>query len=473
MKIRTITLILILTLVYSMLFSSQKFYEKTTPMREGRQMYGSVVLGNYVYILGGNSSRGYINDVDKAVIYSNGQISPWSPTTSMPQKRSYINNSTIALNDIVYVVGGLEGTAGVCYNTILWTRPNANGDLGLWQESVAYPGDGVHCAPAVATRGHIHSLGGLCMDERVSNEVWTAIVAPDGSIAGWEKGQNLPFPLWFHCAEVAGGYVWIWGGAKNREKTLVNGQVFAAPILASGKLGPWQLTSSVLPQPFYSASSTVTENYLLSFCPRYQGEIVSNDIWFATVGIQGLSKWSKLENDIPSKLYIGLATDYRRGFVYIPGGRISKENRNLDTNVYYLKLARSKSEGDDKVQTDSPGQQTSGIGFLQGKFNSFEQARQMLSSRPRALVIYFHSPGSRKCSEQNGILNSFNSSPYIDSVIFCEIDMSQYPQLAQQNGIFRSPHWLIFNQDQKLRYSQYGVLTHEQLEEEVSKITRY
>ena len=123
-------ILVFLTLGLSVTNSTEnQFYKTTTPLSVPRQMYGSVVLGNYLYVIGGNiqgkgdDPEGYVKTVEMAYIYPNGTLGNWIQTTPLPQNRCYIHNCTLALNDIVYVVMGTEGKKQTVTNTIYWTRP--------------------------------------------------------------------------------------------------------------------------------------------------------------------------------------------------------------------------------------------------------------------------------------------------------------------------------------------------------------
>jgi hypothetical protein len=280
--------------------------------------------------------------------------------------------------------------------------------------------------------------------------------------------------------------VWIWGGLTTGQNTSTNQIVFTAPIQSSGRIGAWQIaTTAPLPQGYYSASSTVTGSYLMAFCPRYAGGVDSNDVWYAVASPRGLSAWQKMPTTMPSKLYIGLATDYRRGYVYVPSGRQGKQDYTLYPNVYFFQLAVSAeaqatpatAAATDTAVTMAPStagtaapstdrltytqtQQTTGEhpGFM-----PFEQARQTAAKNGLPMVVYFYNNKARRCQEQGAILETFNTSAFRGRVVFAEADTAKYPQLTQQYGVFRIPHWIIFNAAGQQMLSQSGILSAQDL----------
>jgi len=158
-------------LLSSILLGTQLFAQdivtQTTTMPLARAYHGSAVLGNYLYVVGGKveDPAGSSNPDDTIVLVSriapNGQLSQWVPTKPLPHPRYQIMNSTVSINDTMYVVGGSNQVwEGDRYDTILWTRPMPNGDLQPWRESDPIPGANVALMTAVTTPGYLHIIGG-------------------------------------------------------------------------------------------------------------------------------------------------------------------------------------------------------------------------------------------------------------------------------------------------------------------------
>ncbi|MBN1900265.1 hypothetical protein JW926_02935 [Candidatus Sumerlaeota bacterium] len=455
-------------------FPQQSYYLSTKSHGKKWQMYGAAVCGNYLYIIGGNiQGSAWTKRVEKARINPDGALNSWEQATPLPHNRSYIDNSTIVLNDIIYIVGGYDGNTEKKYNTILWAKPGVNGELEKWNESSPYPGEPVNCAVAFATPGHIYLAGGRLANGQSTSNVWCATISDDGSISGWEKGPSLPQSTQFHSGGVAGGRAWIWGGLPTPRSKPVFNKVFFAPILGTGKISDWSPSSVSLPVGFYSSPSTVSGSYLISFCSRYAGGVNSGDVWYAQVTPQGLSSWGKTPMNIPAKLYIGLATDYRRGTVYIPGGRVSKE-QIFDSKVYYLRLYGFQEPGPPSRQipeffitAEDPGSPDQNLSFMhqtaetKGAFPGFlpyAQARQFSTAQKKPMVLYAHSQRALEVKSQNELLADFNAAKWGDRVIFGEFNVSEFPQNAQQLGIFKVPCWIFFDQNAMVRRQETAVL---------------
>ncbi|MBN1903270.1 hypothetical protein JW926_18265 [Candidatus Sumerlaeota bacterium] len=463
--------------VFACLLYANDFFHTTTPLPIATQMYGAVVLGDYLYVIGGNSYiPGTLDDlwqtsVWRAFIYPDGSLEKWEKSTPLPANRCYIENLTIALNDVVYVVCGWNATSNVNCKTILWTRPLPNGELEPWRESPPYPGVGVSNSVAVSTPGYIHLLGGLGDPQSKSassrartpvKEAWSARVAPDGSVEKWESADPLPVPLWFHHAGVVGGKVWIWGGLRTTDNKSVNDTIYYSEILPSGRLGKWQTYEKKLNPAFFGAACSISGDYLLSFFPRYAGGKSNYDILFARYENNILSNWGLINAKTKAKMYTAVATDYRNKILFLPGGR-SEHGANaahLDSSVYCFRLKT------DDAPTPQPtpdlmmslahghGDQTARLSYTYHKitagvhrgFHTYEQSRAIFEKKNKPVLIYFYTKTARNCVSQSKILQEqFNPAVYGDNIILAELDAQNYPQLSQQYGVFRFPAWVFFN----------------------------
>jgi len=465
--------------------AQEKLYKRTTPLNIPRQMYGSVVSGDYLYMLGGYREGGYTRSVQKASIRSDATIGRWNETTNLPQPRSYITNSTLSVNGIVYIVAGYDGSEDVNLNTIIHSKPMPDGHLSPWIESAPFPGGGICCSVAVATPGYIHLIAGTVGDRDPTVLVWSARLGRDGSVVSWEKGPDLPVPLWYHCGVAAGNQVWIWGGLKESSPTSVNEKVYSSPILPSGRLGPWEENSVSLPKAFYSCPSRLSGSYLLSFCPRYSGAVASNDIWYSFLKPDGLMPWKKIPSDLPTKLYIAAARDTRRGVIFIPGGRITKDINDLDGVVYYFPMLGGGQNVSSEEPPATPPVETSRVmappaparettiyqtGYSYPGFIPFEEFQSMTLSEQKALVLYFHCDTEEQCCSQAKILSAFVPMIYRDKVILSEVNIARFPVLVNQYQVASTPCWVFIDTRGIIQLRKTGVIKLEELDHNIRQI---
>ncbi len=467
---------------------------ETTALPEPRQMHGAAVLGDYLYVISGviTGENPYTDTVLKSKIYPDSSLGMWEQTTPLPTNRSYVENSTIVLNDVLYVVGGWDHKANLGYHSVLWTRPMPDGHLEPWRESAAFPSEANHCLTAVATPGQIHIIGGLGGNDVVAPTVISGRVAPTGEILHWQLGPPLPTPLWFHNAVALRGRVWVWAGLTLKANTSVSQKVFSAPILSTGGLGQWQEEFPSLPVGFYSAAGASAGPYLLSFSPRLSGAVTTTDIWFAAVTPSGLTQWIRTPSALSATRYLPAAPDYRRGTIYIPGGRIDKVA--LENRVFYFALSPSARQVAENIGVTAAAQNStvsvtdsmaaaqagaaqappSGLayqaqmatpaGAISG-FVSLAEARRLAAGPPpRPILLYFHLDGPKPCADQVEKLRGDASfATLAQQAAFAWVDIRQSPQLAQQLGVYRVPTWVLYNSREQEIGRVTGVLTPEQL----------
>ncbi len=459
--------------------AQNQFVQRATDLPLRRAFGGTAVLGDYVYYLGGSqgTAAGYdaesvSTSVVKARLLPNGRLGSWEQTTPLPQPRHYIENATLVLNDVVYIIGGSALPAkGDRYNTALFSRPLPNGTLLPWTESQPFDSEGLSTITAVSTPGHIHIIGGLYRDAGASNKVHTNTIYADGSMGSWTPGPTLPMPLWYHSAGVAGGRVYVWGGMPTEDRKQVSPLMFSAPILGSGKLGAWRQEVRRLPQPFFAASTAVAGDYLISFSPRYSGSVGSSDVWYAAVTPQGVSNWYRRQTNVPSQLYHAAATDYRKGMIFFGGGR-SGPGQPMLQNFFSFALgssARDQAErawlaaqrahqntvaafpapgaGQNERQTTLTYTTASTLssGAVNG-FKTYGDARTVAESRRLPLVVYFALEDARPCIEQRQLLEAPEFQQIVPKASWAWVETKNYPQLAQQIGVYRVPTWVFYDE---------------------------
>lgn len=456
----------------------------TTPLRALRQMHGSAVLNNSLYVVGGALGFVYTNTVDVAPILPDGSLGQWRATTPIPQQRSYIWNSTLALNDILYVAGGFiedpagEGEKTKKSNTVTWTKAGPTGDLEPWRESPPWPGQGVSNMTAAVTPGFLHVLGGYDEEMKPSAAVYSGRIAPEGGISEWILASPLPKAVWFHNSGVLGGRVWVWGGLLAGANTSTSPHVFSCPVLSDGRLGTWrEETGARLPVSYYSAACTSVGNYLVSACPRLSGGAPTSDIWFSAFDGRQLGPWQRLKSNLAVKRYLPMAPDFRRGLIYVAGGR--KDGGNVGKDVFVLRLAGRDMQNFDQsffatssptpsptspgapprsTEALTPGAEkppaaptsafaalTASTGVPSG-FYSLEQARRQAEGPPRRpTLLYFHHDSVPQCIRQKTLLSQADFLPLSRRAAFAWIEVRDSPQLVQQLGVFKVPAWILYD----------------------------
>jgi hypothetical protein len=495
-----IRLFILVTILVSFLcspktFAESEFIKQVNSLPVARGFHGTVVLGDFLYVIGGSA---LVDDLQVpaitthvARIFPDGQLSQFLTTSRLPQSRHYISNSTLVLNDTVYVIGGGEEIVGGANSkTIAWTRPTPSGMLEPWRESAPFPQtEGLNCMVSISTPGYLHVLGGADKANNVHKEVWSIKVNPDGSLGQWEAGPSLPAPLWFHMGAVVGGRAYIWGGLDYYaigEIPYACQNIYSAPILSSGRLGKWRVESTKLPTGLYAASTATAGPYVFCISPRYQGGEISSDLWWTYVTPQGMTEWKRIETQLPNKLYRAAATDYRRGIIYVSGGKTKKGTVPI-VDQFLLKLSPQVKSLAEKswLATQSSAQvasieygsqnrtqlsfSASSAGSIPG-FYQLDAARSLSQQKKRPLVMYFYSEAAIPCQKQLEVIQTEEFSNLLNQAVFCAINPQKFPQFAQQYAVFRVPTWVCFNSDEEERGRLIGAQSFEALSSAINAL---
>ncbi len=499
-RIVVLLLISLLSAILPLHAQQNDFLQATTPMPVGRAFHGTAVLGDFIYTFGGSGQVGTVTQAKLrssyvAKILPDGQLTRWVETVPMPVAAHYISNSTIVLNDTVYVLGGsTEVVEGERISTIAWSRPLSNGLLDRWNVSEPFDATGLSCIAAFSTPGFLHVAGGLAKDGTVSDRVWSIPVRADGSLGSWQESPSLPAPLWFHSAAVVAGKVYVWGGlhedpAVTKRPSNPSKKIYSAKIKGNGLLGAWREESVTLPVGAYSGVPAVAGPYLFYMCPRYQGGQESNDIWWTLISPEGVGEWFRQRTGLPNKMYRAAATDYRRGMIYIHGGkpalssaprpevfsiRLSSEARRLAEDAWLaMNLTQSQQGGSQGSTHIASGSNYGTLSFsteegygssqLLPGFYPLNTAQGISSSQRKPLVLYFSSPTAQPCLVQGEHIKRGMVEGFTDDLVFASVDAGKNPQVIQQYGVFRVPTWIFYNSQGEEKARNVGVLTEQEM----------
>jgi hypothetical protein len=355
--------------------------------------------------------------------------------------------------------------------------------LEPWRISQPFSDQGVQCMAGFATPGYLHITGGLLDDETVTDAVWSVPINSDGSLGTWENAPRLPAPLWYHGAQVVGARAYVWGGLHTDDAAdrKPSAKIYSSQILSTGQLSPWREEPVQLPAGMYSGVSAVAGPYLFSFCPRFGGGVGSNDIYWTYVTPQGMMPWQRQQTNIENWIYNAAAIDYRRGLIYITGGkrdyghdidprnymlRLSPKARELAEQSWVQNQGISQTWQDDQV-ADADGNRLSfeerGASDAVSRFHDLGTARGESQRLRKPLVMYFYMETAEPCRQQNDYLNKQNLDGFERAASLAQVDVRAFPQIAQQYGVFRVPTWLLFDAEGQEKGRLVGAQTLEQI----------
>ena len=291
------------------------------------------VENHYIYCPGGwGSARGTFH---YAEINSNGTLGEWAATKSMPNSH-HTQSSATSYDGVIYLVGGHQPNWWT--SSVYYAVPNSDGSISSWISTTSLPsskgGSG-----AFGYNGYLYSTGGTNSysgGQNALTEVRYAQINSNGSIGSWQSTTALPVGRCYHGATAYNGYVYIVGGEyAGPSKTAT--EVLYAPIYSGGTIGSWQQTTS-LPSsegsnlPSCKVFALDDYLYLCKLWGKNYRAVINSD---GTLG--AWVEWEAISLDQPND-FIGTYTmDPDTKHLYGLGGRLSDGTVTSD-KVYYISL---------------------------------------------------------------------------------------------------------------------------------------
>ena len=132
---------------------------KISPLTEPRNGATAVISGDYIYVIGGLNSTGYLKSVERAKIRENGDVEPWTYVGPLPSNRGW--GASIVTRGFLYVAGGTNEENGeVILGDVLRAKIDPDGSLERWvieKNGMTTPRRGF---ALVEANGYLYVLGG-------------------------------------------------------------------------------------------------------------------------------------------------------------------------------------------------------------------------------------------------------------------------------------------------------------------------
>lgn len=302
-----------------------------------RLNFGAVAYNGYLYVYGGNDGgTNFYNTVEYAPINSNGTVGTWNTTSSFITGRW--NFGSAAYNGYLYLLGGGSGSGSL--NDVQYAPFNGNGTLGAWHYTHNSTDDGTTFVAgfttarsangAVAYNGYLYVMGGQNSGGTTVSDVQYAPLNANGTVGTWASTTSMSTALYYFATAVYNGYLYIFGG-QNSGGTNQNA-VYYAPINANGTLPTWSATSS-----FTTARNefgAVAYGNTLYIVGGYSGSYLS-DTQYAIIDPAGQLASFTSTTALPTATK-GVGVAYN-GYIYQFGGYTTNTTTNT-TGVWYGQL---------------------------------------------------------------------------------------------------------------------------------------
>ena len=307
---------------------------KITQYQDGELTLTPAALGltpwTYLFVVGGESSRGIEQTVYRAPILGDGRLGPWQTMPALPHP--LLRHAAIKAGSGLLVIGGIQSHApaeplATVYRTVVM----ANGDLGAWVNLTATPLPQALSYPGAAiVNNYLFVIGGINQNG-LQATVYRATLKVDGSLEPWTTSTSLPIALNHHAVASAGNCLFVAGGDSNLG---LQSQVYSTVIGPNGEITAWQeLANARLPQPLRMHTVTVAAGQLF-LVGGFGGTpaIDRDEVYQATINPDcTLEPWQELTGAAlprPMEEHAAAAAD---GYLFVTGGHRYGNFEQYDT----------------------------------------------------------------------------------------------------------------------------------------------
>jgi|GEM_PF-1092700 len=307
-------------------------WTSTSTITGGRYEHPTIYANGYAYIIGGvDNTSTVVNTVNYAKVNADGSLGTWNTGNNTGLSARY-ETAAVAANGYIYLVGGKVG--GSTSTDVLYTKINADGNLGNWTATTSLPSpreDG----SAIVANGYIYYIAG---DNNLTNQntIYYSKLNADGTVGtSWTTGTSTSLPTITRFASVfANGYAYVIGssGAANT--------VYYSKFNADGTNTSWTSTNT-LSTGVSDTAAVALNGYIYVIGGSSVG--VTNTVQYAKLNANGTTgTWSTTTNtNLTARA--NLAAFTANGYMYAVGG-VDGTGTAL-TSVYYTSLERVKISG--------------------------------------------------------------------------------------------------------------------------------
>ena len=228
--------------------------------------YEAVYSSGTVFVLGGNLWNfnsfpdGATIHFSKALFYAkanpDGTLGAWQRGPDLPAP-AFFSAAAVA-DGVIYISGGRDDSAtSFVRRDVYFSRLNADGSPGAWQVSASPLPGGLWLHASEAAAGRLYVAGGVTYDpfprDQITNSVFSAPIAADGTLGAWVSEASLPLGLAGHGLRERHGVLYTIGG---QEPDWPSVSVHASALASDGTLSAWT-DSDPLPLSLYMHGSAV------------------------------------------------------------------------------------------------------------------------------------------------------------------------------------------------------------------------
>jgi hypothetical protein len=252
--------------------------QQTSAFTTARDSHASTVYNGYLYIVGGESGSGLMNDVQHCPINGDGSIGTCVQQTNVFTTGRYGLTSAI-YNGYLYIVGGYNnGVLG----DIQYCVVNSDGSIGACVQQASAFTTARYGHTSIILNGYLYIIGGN-NGSTLLNDLQYCPINANGSIGACvQQASAFTTTRFGHTSVTSGGYIYVIGGVNTSGVPLNDIQrlpISASAPTGTGSVGATTRQTNAFTTARYNHSSVIWNGYLYiiggdSFSSGEQNDII-------------------------------------------------------------------------------------------------------------------------------------------------------------------------------------------------------
>jgi hypothetical protein len=306
---------------YQLGFQKIEPYEQTDTARQQGLLaepvygHGSVTIGKYVYVIGGNNGT-FSTHVQRATLNADGTLGNFAIVPGVALIHGRVEFATLIVGNYIYVIGGLVEGTGALAQTIESAPIYPDGTIGTFSVSPSALVVPRTDLTAAVIGNYIYVMGGTFLDS-----VERAPINTDGTIGSFQLLMNVKLALGVAgaSAQVIGDQLYVIGGATSSQGS--SHGVQAARIRNDGTIGTFAPVPGVTMFSGRAGMATaVLGDWLYVFGGGF--DYMDDDMLIERAPIHGdhtLGTFQSTHRWLPQRRY-GLTVAFAGDTVHVIGG---------------------------------------------------------------------------------------------------------------------------------------------------------
>ena len=211
-----------------------------TTVASGRSATRAVRVGNDLYLVGGSDQVGQVNTLERTTISADGALGAMTAVADVTLVSARRKHAALVIGQYLYVLGGKASSALDSVERCAFMIANQIG--GFSTETSTLPSPRARYA-SVSSGRYVYLIGGFDESFAIMNSVDRAAVRSDGSLGPFERlaTVTMEVPRRSMLALAVGPYIYLLGGRDQSNAAL--GSVERATVAVDGSLGPFTRVS--------------------------------------------------------------------------------------------------------------------------------------------------------------------------------------------------------------------------------------